>query len=124
MIEHELSALYDVTHGAGLSVVFPAWMTHTYMHDLERFVQFAVRVWGVEQDFEEPERTALEGIARLKQFWSSIGLPVTLAELGVPADRLEEMAKRAVAFGKLGSFVPIGSQEALAILKLAGERFA
>ncbi len=120
MIEHELSALYDVTHGAGLSVVFPAWMTHTYKHDLDRFVQFAVRVWRVEQDFEEPERTALEGIARLKQFWRSIGLPVTLSELGVPDDRLEEMAKRAVGFGKLGSFVPIGKREALAILKLAG----
>jgi alcohol dehydrogenase YqhD (iron-dependent ADH family) len=120
MIEHELSALYDVAHGAGLSVVFPAWMHHTYRHDVGRFVQFAVRVWGVQQDFESPERTALEGISKLKQFWKGIGMPISLPELGVPDDRLEEMAKRAVAFGPLGSFVPIGEHEALEILKLAG----
>lgn len=119
MIEHELSALYDVTHGAGLSVVFPAWMHHTYKHDIDRFVQFAVRVWGVEQDFEAPERTALEGIDRLRQFWKSIGMPVTLPELGVPQDRLEEMAKRAVVFGPVGSFVSIREPDALAILRLA-----
>ncbi len=119
MIEHELSAMYDVTHGAGLSVVFPAWMHHTYTHDLDRFVQFAVRVWGVEQDFAAPERTALEGIARLKSFWQSIGMPVTLPELGVPQDHLAEMAKNAVSFGPLGQFVSIQEKDALEILKLA-----
>lgn len=120
MIEHELSALYDVTHGAGLSVVFPAWMTHTYKHDVDRFVQFAVRVWGEEEDFDEPERTALLGIARLKAFWKNIGLPVNLQELGVPSDRLEEMAKRVVTFGPVGSFVTIDEREALEILRIAG----
>ena len=120
MIEHELSALYDVTHGAGLAVVFPAWMQFTYRHDLKRFVQFAVRVWGVEEDFGEPERTALEGIARLKAYWKSIGLPVTLGELGVPTDRLEEMAKRAVSYGPVGHFITINKREALEVLKLAG----
>ncbi len=119
MIEHELSALYDVTHGAGLAVVFPAWMQLTYRHDLKRFVQFAVRVWGIEEDFAEPERTALEGIARLKAYWKSIGLPVTLGELGVPTDRIEEMAERAVSYGPVGHFIPIKKREALEILKLA-----
>jgi len=118
-IEHELSALYDVTHGAGLAVVFPAWMSFTLSHDLKRFVQFAVRVWGVEEDFAEPERTAREGIARLKAFWKSIGLPGTLGELGIPNDRITEMASRAVERGALGSFVPIKKREAEAILKLA-----
>lgn len=118
-IEHELSALYDVTHGAGLAALFPAWMRHTYRHDIKRFVQFAVRVWGVEEDFAEPERTALEGIERLKAFWKGIGLPVSLPELGVPADRIEEMAARAVSYGPVGNFVPIKKREALAILKLA-----
>ncbi len=65
-IEHELSALYDVAHGAGLAVVFPAWMRHVYRNDVQRFAQFAVRVWGVGYDFEDPERTALEGIRRWK----------------------------------------------------------
>ncbi len=119
MIEHELSALYDVTHGAGLAVVFPAWMKLTMKHDLARFVQFAVRVWGVEEDFTEPERTAQEGIARLAAFWKSIGLPGSLAELGIPNDRLEEMASRAVARGAVGQFVSIKKKEAFEILKAA-----
>ncbi len=118
-IEHELSGLYDVAHGAGLAVVFPAWMKFTYKHDVNRFVQFAVRVWGVEQDFTHPEQTALEGIRRLEKFWSSIGLPVTLKELEIPADRIEEMAARAVSHGNVGAFVSIHKAEALEILKLA-----
>jgi len=65
-IEHEISAIYDVAHGAGLAVVFPAWMKYVYKNNLDRFVQFAVRVWNVEMNFDEPERTALEGIERLK----------------------------------------------------------
>lgn len=120
MIEHELSGLYDVTHGAGLATVFPAWMRFTYRHDIKRFVQFAVRVWGVEEDFQEPERTALQGIERLRSFWHSIGLPVTLQELGIPNDRLEEMAHRSVLFGPIGSFVKIEEEDALEILRLAG----
>lgn len=119
MIEHELSAFYDVTHGAGLAVVFPAWMRFTLKHDLRRFVQFAVRVWGVEEDFAEPERTALEGIARLSSFWQSLGLPASLPGLGIGTERLEQMAKRAVSFGPVGNFVTIREREALEILKLA-----
>ncbi|HUX12906.1 MAG TPA: iron-containing alcohol dehydrogenase [Spirochaetia bacterium] len=118
-IEHELSALYDVAHGAGLSVVFPAWMKYTYTHDVNRFVQFAVRVWGVEQDFADPGRTALAGIRCLEEFWTSIGLPVRMKELPIPTDRIDEMAARAVSHGKVGSFVPIKKSEATAILKLA-----
>jgi len=54
-IEHEISAIYDVAHGAGLAVVFPAWMKYVYKNNLDRFVQFAVRVWNVEMNFDEPE---------------------------------------------------------------------
>ncbi len=119
-IEHEVSALYDVTHGAGLAALFPAWMQLTCAHDLKRYVQFAARVWGVEEDYREPEITAREGIARLKAYWKSIGLPASLPELGVPSDRIEEMAERAVSNGrKVGNFVPIHKREALEILRLA-----
>ncbi len=68
MIEQELSAIYDVAHGAGLAVVFPAWMKYTLQQNLRRFIQFAVRVWEVEYDFEDPEQTAREGIRRLENF--------------------------------------------------------
>jgi alcohol dehydrogenase YqhD (iron-dependent ADH family) len=118
-IEHELSALYDVAHGAGLAVVFPAWMTHVYRHEVQRFVRFAVRVWGLEPDFGSPERTALEGIRRLKGFFHDIGLPTTLAELGVPADRLQEMARRCTARGPVGHFAELGEADVLAVYKLA-----
>jgi alcohol dehydrogenase YqhD (iron-dependent ADH family) len=118
-IEHELSALYDVAHGAGLAVVFPAWMTHVYRHEVQRFVRFAVRVWGLEPDFGSPERTALEGIRRLKGFFHDIGLPTTLAELGVPADRLQEMARRCTARGPVGHFAELGEADVLSVYKLA-----
>ena len=81
-LEHELSALYDVAHGAGLAVIMPAWMRHMMRHDVQRFAQFAVRVWGCEMDFANPERTALEGIARFRAFLTRIGMPATFAEIG------------------------------------------
>lgn len=81
-LEHELSALYDVTHGAGLAVVFPAWMTWVEREKPEKVAQFAHRVMGVEPT-GDLHADALEGIKRLKTFYKSIGMPVTLAELGV-----------------------------------------
>jgi alcohol dehydrogenase len=118
-IEHELSGIYDVAHGAGLAVVFPAWMKLVYKADIARFARFAVRVWGVEPRFDDPERTALEGIAKLKAFFKDIGLPTTLKELGVGDDRLEEMAKKGVERGPLGNFMKLGNAEILSIFKLA-----
>lgn len=81
-LEHEISAIYNVTHGAGLSVIFPAWMTWMTEHHIEKIVQYAIRVWGVSEDGTEKE-IAMEGISRLKSFLSSIGLPVTFKELGI-----------------------------------------
>ncbi|NMB10713.1 MAG: iron-containing alcohol dehydrogenase [Firmicutes bacterium] len=120
-IEHELSGIYDVPHGAGLAVVFPAWMKYVYHHDLQRFTQFAVRVWNVEQDFFDQEKTALEGIRRMEAFFQSIGLPIRLEELGIPDDRLEEMARkcRKGADGTVGNFVKLTTEDVLSILKLA-----
>jgi alcohol dehydrogenase YqhD (iron-dependent ADH family) len=119
-IEHELSALYDIAHGAGLSIVFPAWMKYVYKKNPHRFVQFAVRVFGVEQDFHNPERTILEGIRRLEDFFHRIGLPTTLAEAGISADRLGEMAEKATAGDTqtLGNFMHLGQRDVLAIYKL------
>jgi alcohol dehydrogenase len=120
-LEHELSAAYDVAHGAGLAVVFPAWMKYTLKHDVARFAQLASRVWGVEHDFREPERTALAGIARLEDFWASLGLPVRLGGLGIGPDRLAEMSERCFSGGRqsVGHFVKLGRAEAEAIFRLA-----
>jgi alcohol dehydrogenase YqhD (iron-dependent ADH family) len=118
-IEHELSGIYDVAHGAGLAVIFPAWMKYVYRHNLDRFVQFAVRVFDVEYDFDDPERTVLAGIERLKAFFHSIGLPVSLKELGVGEDRLEEMARKCAGDTPVGNLVKLDEKDVLEIFRLA-----
>jgi alcohol dehydrogenase len=121
MIEHEISGIYDVAHGAGLAVVFPAWMKYVYKNNVNRFIQFATRVWNVDMNFNDPERVALEGIERLKGFFTSIGLPVTMKELGITDDRLEEMASKCTGDGAwtTGSFVKLGKMDVYSILELA-----
>lgn len=119
-IEHELSALYDIAHGAGLSIVFPAWMKYVYKRNVQRFVQFAVRVFGVDLAFDDPEAIALEGIRRLEDFYRSVGLPVRLSEVGIDGSRISEMAEKA-AFrgGRLGHFVSLSAQDIEKIYRLA-----
>ncbi len=120
-IEHELSGIYDIPHGAGLAVVIPAWMKRVYRHDPVRFVQFAVRVWGVDQSFRDAEATVLEGIARLEAFWASIGLVLRLKDLGIGNDRFAEMASKCSSGGKstVGHFIPLGKKEIEDIFELA-----
>ncbi len=81
-VEHELSALYDCAHGAGLAVTMPAVFKYVMKHDVMRFAKVAVRVWGCQMDFDHPEVTALEGIEALRSFLISIGMPKNFAELG------------------------------------------
>lgn len=119
-IEHELSALYDCAHGAGLAVVMPAWMDFVLSHDINRFAQFAVRVWGCDMDFAHPEKTAGEGIARFRKFLIDIGMPITLAELKAdPKDIPKLVENRKLAGFPRGKFVPIGPKEMEEILLLA-----
>ena len=79
-LEHELGALYDVTHGAGLTAVWPSWARYVYKNCLPRFVKFAVNVMGVAPAATD-EETALAGIAARESYFSSIGMPVTIKEL-------------------------------------------
>lgn len=118
-IEHELSALYDCAHGAGLAVIAPAWMKFVYKHDVNRFAQFAVRVWGCDMDFACPERTALEGISRFENFLKSIGMPVTFAQLGAKEEDIPFMVQQLCKRESVGAFVKIGAKEAEEIYRLA-----
>jgi len=118
-MEHELSAFYDIPHGAGLAILFPYWMRYVYKRDVERFAQFAHRVWGVEVELRNLEETALEGIERFKSFFKSIGLPTSLKEANIPDDRLEEMAEKATWAGSIGNFVKLGKEDVLQIYKMA-----
>ena len=81
-MEHEISAVYNVTHGAGLAVVFPAWLTFMAEHHPGKVGQFAERVWNI-TPAGTPRETALEGIASLKNFFASIGMPTSFAQLGI-----------------------------------------
>ncbi len=113
-IEHELSAIYDIAHGAGLAVIIPAWMKYVYKHDGKRFEQFAKEVWGIER-----EEAALAGIEATKNFFGEIGLPTTLKELKIDGTKLEEMAEQCTKKGPLGSFVKLNAADVLKIYEMA-----
>lgn len=121
-LEHELSALYDCAHGAGLAVVFPAWMEYTMNHDVMRFAQVANRVWGCAMDFQHPEVTAKAGIAAFRAFLKSIGMPQTMAEVGGKEEDIPYLAHTA-AYGNgnggtLGGFVVLKEEDMANIYKL------
>ncbi len=116
-IEHELSGLYDCAHGAGLAVVMPAWMEHVYKHDVMRFAQMAVRVWGCEMNFANPEATALEGIASFRRFLHDIGMPINFEELGAKAEDIPVLIEKfGVGDGETGGFVHLKASDVEQIL--------
>lgn len=121
-IEHELSAMYDCAHGAGLAVVMPAVFTYNMQHNVMRFAQAAVRVWGCQMDFACPENTAKAGIEALRQFLISIGMPKNFAELGAKEEDIEKLAHTAchgdVREGKLGGFVALEQKDVENIYRL------
>ena len=121
-IEHELSALYDCAHGAGLAVTFPAYLSYVYEHDTSRLVQWATRVWGVEDDPEDPKAVIFEGIARYRAFLRSIGMPQTLAELGGSEQDIDKLAHTACygngRDGKLRGFVELNEDDIKQIYRL------
>ncbi|WP_300725419.1 iron-containing alcohol dehydrogenase [uncultured Bacteroides sp.] len=92
-MEHEVSAVYDVTHGAGLAVIFPAWLTYMADHNVHKVAQFAERVWDVPAS-DDKKAVALEGIARFKKFLKAIGMPVTFKELGIENPDIDLLVKK------------------------------
>ena len=125
-MEHELSAIYDVAHGAGLAVLTPAWMKYVYKDNVPMFLQFATQVMGVEGSYREPDAVILEAIEKLRMFFLSIGQPATLSEMGIEEKDFELMAKKCTgfAFGKehpVGGLKKLYWQDVLNIYKLANE---
>ena len=121
-VEHELSALYDCAHGAGLAVVMPAVMTYNMGHNVMRFAQAASRVWGCQMDFAHPEETAKAGIQAFRNFLSSIGMPKNFEELGAREEDIEKLAHAAcwgdVRKGNLGGFVKLNEEDVANIYRL------
>jgi len=118
-IEHQLSAFYDVAHGAGLAVIYPAWMKYVYKYNINIFMQFAVRVFDVDISLRQPEDIALEGISRLEKFFEFMGLPTRLSHLNIDGKDIDEMSKRAVMFGSLGAIKKLDAEDVKEIYKLA-----
>lgn len=122
-IEHELSSVYDCAHGAGLAVVFPAWMRYNVEHNTMRFAQAATRIWGCQMDFENPMTTALAGIEAFKSFLRSIGMPVSFEELGAKEEDIQAMAEKCCygdgGSGTVGSYVELKQEDVENIYRLA-----
>ncbi len=119
MIEHELSALYDLTHGAGLAIIFPAWISYVSEAYPEKIMKFFHTVFDVEATFDDSQYMIEEGIKRLKAFYRSIGMPVSLKEAGITEKRYEEMAEKCTVFGPVGNFMKLDKTDVIKIYELA-----
>ena len=123
-IEHEMGGMFDVTHGAGLAAMWSSWARYVIDVNPERFAQFAVNVFGVEQDFHDARTTGLRGIEAWEQWCHSIGMPTTMSELGIhPTDaQITEMAESACegkGSDRVGAFMELKVADIEAILKAA-----
>lgn len=117
-IEHELSALYDCAHGAGLAVVMPAWMEYVMSADIARFARFAERVWDVRES--DPSAAAQEGVRRYRAWLRSIGMPQNFPELGARESDIPALvAKLGLKGNALGAFRPLRDGDVEKILRIA-----
>jgi butanol dehydrogenase len=117
---HELSSMYDMTHGVTLALLTPAWMRHTMStapEHLPIFAKFARNVMEVREG--DDAKAAEEGVKKLEAFYSAIKMPADLREAGVKEEDLAVMAEKAVENGKLGILTSIGKDEALQIMRMA-----
>jgi alcohol dehydrogenase YqhD (iron-dependent ADH family) len=103
-IEHEVSAIYDIPHGAGLAIIFPNWMEYVVDSEVAKFVQYATRVWQVDPAGKTDREVALEGIRRTREFFTAIGAPASLNFYRINPGDIPIMARKAVAFGPIGGF--------------------
>ena len=96
-LEHELSGMFDVTHGAGLAAIWPSWARFVMKENVGRFVRFAVNVMDVENDYANPEATALKGIEAMEHFYHAIGMPINIHELigrDITDEEIKEMVRK------------------------------
>lgn len=121
-LEHEVSGMYPrIAHGAGLSAIWPSWARIICPHDVNRFARYAVNVWNIDMDFEQPMKTALAGIQATEDFCKSLGMPTSLKELGVEPDRIEELSVKCTNMGKrtLTGILDLNKEEIMEIYEMA-----
>ncbi|WP_433744020.1 iron-containing alcohol dehydrogenase [Falsibacillus pallidus] len=116
-IEHAVSAVYDIPHAGGLAILFPNWMKHNLDVNPARFKQMAVNVFGVDPEGKSDKEAALEGIEKLREFWSSIGAPSRLADYDIDDSKLDAIADKAMSNGEFGNFTKLNRDDVMSILK-------
>ena len=123
-LEHELSGMFDVTHGAGLAAIWPSWARYVMHENLSRFVRFAVNVMDVPNDFTDPEGTALRGIEAMERFYHDIGMPINIRELigrDITDDEIREMVRKCSRDNTIacGAFKVLHAEDMEKIYKMA-----
>ena len=124
MIEHQLSAFYDIAHGAGLAIIMPAWMQYVLETDKTEetvlmFAKFAKKVWGVDGAYYDAYQAAEEGIFRFKNFLRSIGMPTSFKDAGIGTDKIDAMVAEVVKFGSVGHYIELKSEDVRKIYDIA-----
>ncbi len=118
-MEHELSAFYDITHGVGLGILTPVWMEYILNDDtVDDIAEYGINVWNLTAD-KDKYKTAKEAINKTRDFIKSLGIPMTLKEVGIGEEKLEIMAKQCAGDGKVGNYPPLTSEDILEIYKRA-----
>jgi alcohol dehydrogenase YqhD (iron-dependent ADH family) len=120
-IEHEVSAIYDIAHAVGLAIISPNWAEYVLSEGTEKFVQFAERVWDVKGNGKDDKEIALEGLQKYRKFLKSIGMPLSLKEIGIGSENIPTMAKKATRFGPLGSYKKLTVDDVEKILNMCLE---
>lgn len=111
-LEHAVSAVHDIPHGGGLAILFPHWMEHVIDENPARFKKLAIRVFNIDSEGKSDKEIGLEGIAKLREFWNSIGAPSRLADYDINADSIDEMADRTVtARPEFGNFKKLNRED-------------
>ncbi len=118
-MEHELSAFYDITHGVGLAILTPNWMRYVLSEKTEhRFARYGMAVWGLDASLS-PRVLAETAIQKTRDFFSSMGLPATLAEVGIGPEHFGEMARKARTGGFDKTFVPLSAEDIVEIYRMS-----
>lgn len=122
-LEHEISGMFDVAHGAGLAAIWGSWARYVYKVNPARFAQFAVNVMGTPNDFFSPEKTALAGVAAMETFYRSLGMPTSLRELGLELtnEQIHELADKCSFRNTrtIGDFRTLDREDMTAIYNMA-----
>ena len=122
-LEHELGGIFDIAHGAGLAAVWGSWARYVYQENPARFAQFAVNVLNVPNHFDDPERTALDGIAAMEDFFRSIGMPTAIKDMGIDLteEQIKELAYKCSFMGKrtIGAFKKLDIPDIEEIYRMA-----